>query len=104
MNRAKEMKSTTSRRLIENPSQSRSIIDEVTPLASATDAATWVSGAEKRLKSNLAKVGIDVNDFREIQEVPLASVDVAKCFEYTLALKRDSRRRFLWSRTSTMST
>jgi hypothetical protein len=88
MDRAKTMKSTTSRRLIENPSQSRSIIDEVTPLASATDAASWVSSADQRLKSNLSKVGIDVNDFREIQEVPLASVGVARGFEYTLTLKK----------------
>jgi hypothetical protein len=80
MDHAKQIKSTTSRRLFENESTSTSVIVEVTPLANAVDAQLWVSTAEERLRHNLEKV-VEVKEFVVIDDVSLPSIGVTACFQ-----------------------
>jgi hypothetical protein len=90
MDNAKVIKSTTSRRLFENHSSSRSVIVEVTPLANAFDAQLWVSSAEARLRQNLAKV-VEVMEFVVIDEVSLEGAEKTESFQSKILVPKGLR-------------
>lgn len=85
--RARSMKSTTSRRLFNDASESRSIFIEITPFASETDAESWVASADERVKRKMSKLS-DLDDFQFIGDITVPQVEHSRGVKYSMASKR----------------
>jgi hypothetical protein len=90
--RAKLMKGTTSRALFKDASDS--IIVEVTPFADATDADSWVSSADDRIKRRMAE-WIDPNEFQVINDVSVPGGAVSCGMKYSLTRPEGKRSRLV---------
>lgn len=78
---ARKIQSTTTKKLFERDDSSKTLILQITPLASVTDAEDWVRSAPDRVQKGLANVA-DVSDFRIADEVSLENVEHVNSFEY----------------------
>jgi hypothetical protein len=88
--RAKSMKGTTSRRLFKNDSDSRSIFIEVIPLASATDAESWVASSDERVRRKMAKL-CELNDFRVNGAVSIPKAVLTRSVAYSMSIPKGER-------------
>ena len=90
MARAKQMKSTTARRQFGIPSSTRSLLVAIAPLASSTDAQSWVASTDERTKRNLSKIE-DVGEFHLIDDLSLSSVGDTSGFTYSFTRPEGAR-------------
>jgi len=90
MIRAKEMKSTTSKSLFKDSSELRTVLIEVTPLATISDAESWVSSAEERVKRKMLKY-VALDRFEDLGDFTLANVGLSVAFNYTMAVPKGVR-------------
>ena len=80
MIRAKQIKSTTSKRLYKN-SVSKTVLIEITPLATTSDAESWVSSSIERVRRQMLKY-VDLDEFEVIDDIALANVGSSTAFRY----------------------
>jgi len=88
--RAKLMKSTTSRRLFKDAENSKSILVEVTPLANETDAKSWVASADQRTERKMSKWS-DLKEYRVIGDVSVRNVEASRGMQYSMTLDKGLR-------------
>jgi hypothetical protein len=80
MHRAGLMWSTTSKRLFKN-STLGTVLIEVSPLATSTDADSWVLSAGERVKRKMMKY-VELAKFEALDDIVLANVGQKSGFEY----------------------
>ncbi|MGH7174810.1 MAG: hypothetical protein ACREGR_00425 [Minisyncoccia bacterium] len=80
---AKTNQSTTSRKLFESDRSSKSLLVEVTPLATEADAESWSSSSSDRTRMSLSNVA-NLQSLHLVEGLALPGAERASCFEYTI--------------------